>query len=106
MKYAEFLEKINKQLPPRRAVSGGTYSQDIIEGVDSVDVSECEAVVDADGIEQLDVAFDWSSTPQGHSYWSHICDGRQSITPSDIAFIEQLIHYHTTDDIDEDCDFI
>jgi len=105
MTYHEFLEKINKQSPPRRAVSGGTYSMDIIEGVDSVDVSECEAVIDGD-VEQLDVAFDWSSTPQGHSYWSRICDGTQSITPSDIASIGQLIHYHTTDDIDEDCDFI
>ena len=104
MTYHEFLEKINKQSPPRSTVFFGTYSMDIIEGVDSVDVSECEAVVDG-GVEQLDVAFDWSSTPQGHIYWSHICEGDQSITTSDIAFIEQLIRHHTTDDIDVDDDF-
>ena len=104
MTYHEFLEKINKQSPPHSTVFFGTYSMDIIEQVDSVDVGSCEAVVDGD-VEQLDVAFDWSSTPQGHIHWSHACDGRQSITPSGIAFIEQLIHYHTTDDIDVDDDF-
>ena len=45
--------------------------------------------------EDLDIAFSWSSTPQGHHYWDSICVGRTSPTEDDISFLEALLEVHS-----------
>ena len=99
MKYAEFLEKINKQVPPRRTVSDGIHSilYNILEMVEGVDVPECEAVENGN-MDRLDVAFTWSTTPQGHDYWRLVDNGSNPPHRDDLVFIKRLIEHHYEND--------
>lgn len=41
--------------------------------------------------EELDLAFTWDDTPQGHDYWKAIADGDAELTDADKVQIQQWV---------------
>ena len=40
---------------------------------------------------RLQRAFNWQTTPQGHNHWSHIFEGKKSLTNEDIIQLQKWV---------------
>ena len=57
-----------------------------------LDRRQLESLFDSTG--ELDSAFSWSSTPQGHDHWAVRNDG-EYLSTEDIDYIQYLVEEHT-----------
>lgn len=88
MDFRQFMCKIEgKPIPPSIENDDPLI---VTVGVHLIHPENCLNVLDGD-YEDLSYAFNWQSTPQGHTYWAARCDGLEDITSRDRDFIRAVM---------------